>query len=175
MHKSCAGLPKHAFEFYSDPTHSTPFQCPHCKLQACNCSEDPNPIDSIPDHKFQIQIVIYECAKGTPRHVRIGTDTNSVTKTIQSICPELTGQSICDCTRLGKYSNDRHRPVLAKLIRSCDVSNILANRRKLSNLRGISIKPLMTSKERRTESTLLRQRRALIDSGVRKDSIKILH
>ena len=34
MHKRCAGLAKHALEFYSDPTRSIPFQCPHCKLQA---------------------------------------------------------------------------------------------------------------------------------------------
>ena len=242
MHKGCAGLPKHAFELYSDSTSTIPFQCPHCKSQAQDKeiselkaiiqslsteitllkstqiapeSASPSPTspiipsttlplqhasssysnalhssktqanlihsrgktnlnDSNPDRKFQI--VIYgldECTKGTPRHVRTRTDLNSVTKTIQSICPELTDQSICDCIRLGRYSDDRHRPVLTKLVRSCDASNILANRRKLSNFPGISIKPLMTLKERKTELTLLRQRRALIDSGVSKSSIKI--
>ena len=112
---------------------------------------------------------------GTERviHVRIFTDVDSVTKTIQSVCPDISCQSICDCTRFGRYSNDRHRQVLVKLTRSCDVSNILANRGKLSNLPGISIKPLMSPKERKTESILLRERYILITSGTSKSDIKI--
>ena len=70
-------------------------------------------------------------------------------------------------------SNDRHRPVLVKLTRSCDVSNILANRGKLSNLPGISIKPLMSPKERNTESILLRERYIVINSGTSRSVIKI--
>ena len=69
--------------------------------------------------------------------------------------------------------NDCHRPVLVKLTHSCDVSNILANLDKLSNLPGISIKPQMSPKERNTESILLRERYILINSGTSKSDIKI--
>ena len=129
--------------------------------------------DSESDRKLLVIYGLDECTEGTPRHVRISTDVDSVTKTIQSVCPDISCQSICGCTRLGWYSNDRHRPVLVKLTRSCDVSNILANRGKLSNLLGISIKPLMSHKERNTESILLRERYILINSGTSKSDIKI--
>ena len=42
----------------------------------------------------------------------------------QPLCPELTEQSIRDCSRLGKYTSDRIRPLLIQLFRSCDASSI---------------------------------------------------
>ena len=121
-----------------------------------------------PERKFNIVIYgLKESPKGTPKYNRICNDVKSVSESINSLCPELTEQSVCDCVRLGKYSIERSRPVLVKLARSCDASNILANRHKLSQF------PSMSVSERVTESTLLKERRVLINSGVDKSTIKL--
>ena len=128
------------------------------------------------DRKFNIVMYgIGECENGTRRHARITSDVKSVTTTIQSICPEITEQSVCDCIRLGKYNSEssRARPILVQLTRSCDVVNILSNRNKLPSSSYISIKPHMSKFERTTELTLLRQRRSLVEQGTDKKSIKI--
>ena len=131
------------------------------------------------DRKFNIVVYgLQECPNGSPRHVRISKDMDSVCGAIQSLCPNLSDQSICDCSRLGKYSETRSRPVLVKLARSCDVSLILSSRHKLSGQSSsqsqkIYIKPFMSASEKLTESALLKERRALINSGVDRQSIKI--
>ena len=103
---------------------------------------------------------------------------DSVCGAIQSLCPNLSDQSICDCSRLGKYSVTRSRPVLVKLARSCDVSLILSSRHKLSSQsssqsQNIYIKQFMSALEKLTEAAFLKERRALINSGVDRQSIKI--
>lgn len=121
-------------------------------------------------------IVIYglkECQKGSSRHERITQDTERVGAIIQSVASEISEQSLRDCIRLGKYSDTKCRPVLAKLLRSCDVSSILANRRKLCSNPNVSIKPDMTHEERAIKSTLLRERRQLINEGIERSNINI--
>ena len=121
-----------------------------------------------PERKFNIVIYgLKESPKGTPKYNRICNDVKSVSETINFLCPELTEQSVCDCVRLGKYSIERSRPVLVKLARSCD-------RHKLSKFPNVSIKPHMSVSERVTESTLLKERRVLINSRfVDKSTIKL--
>ena len=128
------------------------------------------------ERKFNIVVYgINECPKGTRMHKRLSDDINSVSEIVHSICPDLSNQSICDCTRLGKYSEERSRPIVARLFRVQDVHAILANRQKLSNSPNnkVSIKPFMSKSDRLTESTLLKERRALIDSGFDRSIIKI--
>ena len=56
-----------------------------------------------------------------PRHdERIISDL--ACKTIQSICPELREYAVCDCLRIGKYSEERARPLIIKFARSCDAA-----------------------------------------------------
>ena len=81
--------------------------------------------------------------------------------------------SIKDCTRLGKYKNNNSRPILVKLVRSHDASSILVNHHKIPADSSYSIKPLMTAEKRANESTLLRERRALIDSCVERKNIRL--
>ena len=116
-----------------------------------------------------------ECPKGSPKYERITHDTNLVCKTVQSVYPNLSDYAICDCSRIGKYSEDRTRPLIVKFARSCDVTAILSNRHKLSKTEfpKVSIKPFMSTAERKTESTLLKERRALIDNGVERRHIRI--
>ena len=57
--------------------------------------------------------------------------------------------------------------------RSCEVSSILANRRKLRDLPSIAIKPDMSPTDRKIEAILLKERYTLIKSGVSKGQIKI--
>ena len=79
------------------------------------------------ERKFNVIIYgIKECKKGTPRHVRMNHDMKSVSEIIKSICPDITCQAIRDSVRLGRYTESRNRPLLAKLNRSCDVLSILA-------------------------------------------------
>ena len=135
----------------------------------------PNPVRNSPVIERKFNIAVYgleECQKGTPRHEWMTRDMDSVTSIVQSACPSLTEHSVRDCTRLGKYSSDRHRPILVKLTRSCEAATILANRTKIQ-APGILIKPHLTQQERTNESILLRERRNLINSGIKRNNIKL--
>ena len=101
------------------------------------------------------------------------SDMNSVISVIQSVYPNKTEKSVRDCTRLDKYSNHRHRPILVKLACSCDAAFVLANRRKLSTSPVIYIKQHMFTKERADENILLQERHSLINSGVDRNIIEI--
>ena len=127
----------------------------------------------------KFNIVMYgacECPKGSaPRHERISHDTNLACKIIKSICSDMNDYAVCDCSRIGKYSEPRSRPLCVKFARSCDVATVLSNRYKLSKIDhpNIFLKPFMTTAERKVESILLKERRTLIDSGVERNQIKI--
>ena len=143
--------------------------------QSLNLKNEQGPFN---DAECKFNVIIYglpECQKGTPKYKRTISDSNSASLAIQSICPEISQQSVRDCSRLGKYSQDhqRPRPVLVRLTRTCEVASILSNRRKLASTPDISIKPHMSFKEKQIESILLRERRALIDNGIDKKSIKL--
>ena len=79
------------------------------------------------------------------------TSTQAVRSHIQSVDPEIPEQSLRGCVRLGKYSDTKCHPILAKLSRSHDVSLILATRGKLASNPGMSVKPDMTPQEGATE------------------------
>ena len=128
------------------------------------------------DKRFNIVIYgLVECPKGSPRHVRLSHDTDLACKTIKSVCPDLSDYAVCDCVRIGKYSDQRSRPLIVRFARSCDAVNVLSNRHRLSKVDcpNVSLKPFMSIAERKTESILLKERRALIDSGVERKYIKI--
>lgn len=134
--------------------------------------------NSFHDQSKKFNFVIYgieECAKGSSRLIRSTSDVKQVTEILVKVNPELPSQSVCDCTRLGKYSseNKRPRPILVKLSRSHEVTSILDSRRKLSAYPGISIKPLLTKEELSIESILLKERWKLINSGNNRSCIKM--
>ena len=128
---------------------------------------------SLDERRFNV--IIYGCKKGTPRHVRTSNDMKSVSEIIQGICPDIPSQAICDSVRLGRYTEGRNCPLLAKLNRSCDVLSILASQQKLvqSETPGVFSKPHQSPLERSTEATLLRQRKLLIKLGTDKKDIRI--
>ena len=82
---------------------------------------------------------------------------------------------ICDCSRIGSYSEARTRPLIVKFARSYDVATVLSNRFRISKSEhpNVYIKPFMSTIERKIESTLLKERRTLIDNGVERRLIKI--
>ena len=55
-------------------------------------------------------------------------DTELACKAIKSICPDMSDFAVCDCSRIGRYSEERTRPLVVKFTRSCDVAKVLANR-----------------------------------------------
>ena len=118
------------------------------------------------DKKFTLVVYgVKESPEGTPRQKRIANDYENCSQIFHKVSPQVSESSIADCVRLGKFSASKNRPVLVKFARSYDVNVILSNRSKVSALEGISIKPHMSIAERRTESILLKERRALINAG----------
>lgn len=116
---------------------------------------------------------IEESVKGTLRHVRSRYDIENAGDILSSVDSNVTASSISDCIRLGKYKEERTRPLLVKLLRTSDAQAILANRRQLASRPGINVKPDLTAEQRKSESILLRERRALIESGVERSRIKL--
>ena len=114
-----------------------------------------------------------ESSKGTPKHVRNSNDQSSIATIFSSINESVNELSIRDYFRLGKYDENRSRPLLVKLTRASDVSMILSGRSKLSTQPGITIKPDLSREDRAIESVLLKERRSLIDSGTERRLIKI--
>lgn len=127
-----------------------------------------------PDRRFNLVIYgIKESPKGTQRHIRSAHVIEAATSILSSVDSSITELSIRDCYRLGKYSEERCRPVLATMNRSSEVTSVLANRRQLSHFPDISIKPDLPPEVRKVESILLKQRRDLISSGTEARSIKL--
>ena len=116
---------------------------------------------------------IKECPQGSTRLTHSTNDIKEVSDTVARIDPEFSSKSICDCTRLGRYSPEKNRPILVRLSRSYEATNILDNRRKLRECPGLFIKPFLSKEELSVESILLKERRKLIDSGTERKSIKI--
>ncbi len=127
------------------------------------------------DRKFNIVVYgIKECVTGQNRHSRLIQDSNEVVSTISSIRIDsnISESSIRDCTRLGKFSSDRCRPILAKLSRSCEVSSILSQRGRLKGS-GLSIKADLNKEDRKIDQLLMSHRWSLIQSGTSRQLIKI--
>ena len=117
---------------------------------------------------------IDECPKGLNKSDRFNYELTNVVSTMSKIDSSFNLQSIKDCFRLGKYSAQQKqpRPILVKFIRITDVSGILSRCRNAFGS-PIRIKPDMSPEERQRESSLLRERWRLIQSGVLRNVIKI--
>ena len=124
------------------------------------------------ERKFnQVLRGLPESPEGTSKSARLSSDLRESTLVLSSIVPGLSDSSIRDCFRLGKFFAGRHRPLLVKFTRSCDVATALSNQSKLSagDFPGVYIKPDLSHKARRI---LLKERWNLIESGVAWASIK---
>ena len=127
------------------------------------------------DRKFNLLVFgLKESIKGTPKHTRDQKDHSDVCDILSLVEPSVTSNSIRDFFRLGKFNEDKVRPILVKFIRAHEVASVLANRKLLASMPGISIKPDLPPEERRVQSLLLKERRSLINSGVDRTVIKII-
>ena len=101
------------------------------------------------------------------------SDLASCLTVVSKLNADINTHSVRDCLRLGNYKKEssRPRPILLKLNRSFDVSNVLANRAETPQ--GITIKPDQTKEERQRESLLLGVRWKLLQMGTDKKDIKI--
>lgn len=127
-------------------------------------------------HEKKYNIVVYgikESVKGSSRSCRCKHDFQAIFDVIRNVDNSVPETLVRDCTRLGKYHEAKSRPILVKLTRTSDVQSILANRAKLANMPGISIKPDMTQEQRKTEKILLHERKKLIQNGTDKKIIKL--
>ena len=126
------------------------------------------------DRKFNLVISgLSECAKGTEKQERVSHDITELVSALSEIDININGDSISDLYRLGKYNEnrDRPRPVLVKFIRAADASKILTSKTKLSS--PIYINKDLSKGERLLLSRLMKVRRKLIKSGVRRDKIRL--
>ena len=96
-----------------------------------------------------------------------------VTTVIKRLDPSIPSNSIRDCMCLDKYTKRSRQPILVKLSRSCEVIVIQANRKRLIDTPGISIKPDLSKEERLTKSVLLKVHWELINSGMEGKRINI--
>ncbi len=125
------------------------------------------------ESKFKFVIYgIKEQPSGSLRRTRLADDSNEVAKVVRELDNSIAEDSIQDCTRLGKFSGERKRPILVKLSHSCHVLSILSQRSKLRGT-GVSIKPEMTPNQLKIESILMKKRWVLIQSGITRNVIKI--
>ena len=125
------------------------------------------------DRKFNIVVYgIEECEAGTKKHERLVHDNHEIFSLINSIDSSIPESSVQDCIRLGSYANDRSRPVLTKLSRTCDVSSILFQRGKLRGS-GKAIKADLSKADRQVNRLLMDRRWSLIQSGTDRSEIKI--
>ena len=143
-----------------------------------NISRDVHGDSSSASYERKFNLVLRglpESPEGTSKSARLSSDLHESTLVLSSIVPGLSDSSIRDCFRLGKFFAGRHRPLLVKFTRSCDVATALSNRSKLSagDFPGVYIKPDLSHKARRIESILLKERWNLIESGVARASIKL--
>ena len=151
--------------------HVSASTVPNVQVQT-GITETPPKIN--PERKFNIVVYgINECSKGTPRHSRLQSDLSSAVSILSKLDNNIQPQSIKDCYRLGKFLPEREspRPILVKLIRISDVYSVLSKRSNLS--RPLNIKPDLTKEERLCESSLMKERWRLIQSGVSRGDIKV--
>ena len=106
---------------------------------------------------------------------RLMSDHRSACLQLRQIMPTFELYHIKECIRLGKYSNPlpHPRPLLVTLNSVSTVADILSNRSFLPASSTISIKPHLSHSKRVTESILLKERRALINENVSRNSIKL--
>ena len=116
---------------------------------------------------------IKEQSPGTPRNERIAEDMESVTNILTVASSSIPAHAVRECMRLGKFTNDRCRPLLVKLNRSCDVSSILAHSRQIYVVHKISVRPDLPFEERRSRAILWRERNNLIKDGTDRSLIRI--
>lgn len=105
--------------------------------------------------------------------IRSLSDTEKVSTTIASLDSSLIPQSIRDYIRLGSYKpNQCPRPGVLVKYRATDVRTILSKWWHLPS--PIFIKQDLSQDERATESLLLKERRALIESGIERNKTKTM-
>ena len=99
-----------------------------------------------------------ESDQGTPRSSRIKRDNELVLSTLNTVDPSITPHCVCDCARLGKFSQSKNRPVLVKLNSSNIVTTVLSSRKTLAKLDHISIQPDLSTEDRKKLTILLKER-----------------
>ena len=140
---------------------------------ASNTAPKATSTNKLKDRKYKILIYgLKECSEGAPRYKRTQEDLKSAADLLSFVDSKITELSIGDSFRLGRYRNDKHRPLLVKMKRVSDVTLILSNKKKLSSRPGISNKQDLSPEERASHSSLMKVRRTLIDEGTDPHDIK---
>ena len=127
-----------------------------------------------PDKKFNVVVYgIKESPPETKRETRNKNDLDNLISSLSDASLSIEPHAIKDSHRLGKYKSSKKqpRPLLVKFLRSTDASDVLRNKSKLSP--PVYIKPDLTPDEKAKESTLLKERRVLIEQGVNRKQIKL--
>ena len=156
------------------PTSVTPALPPTSKT----CPTSAKLSKNLTTDSRQYNIVLYglkEFPKGTSRSARMKQELDQIVEILTGIGSNVGPQNIRDSFRLGKYneSANRPRPILVKLNRSYDVSNLLSARKNLP--KGLTIKPDLSPEERVADTILMKERWRLIQAGKNRNDIKIVN
>jgi len=116
-----------------------------------------------------------ELSSKTSRYKRQQGDIKAVLETLSCMKVQMNPDHIVDCFRLGKFkqTQSRPRPILIRFLRTLDINTILANKKYLST--PLTIKPDLSSQEKKVESALLKERWSLIQNGHNRKQIKLSH
>ena len=114
-----------------------------------------------------------ESGKGTTKFQHNRHDIEIAGELLSWLDPIVTTSLIVESFRLGRYSDEKARPLLVKLTRPNDVQTILMARKTLASRPEIAIKPDMSVEDRKVESLLLKERSPLIDHGTDRSDIRI--
>ena len=107
---------------------------------------------------------IKEQPQGTHFHVRMDADEESVFQLLNPLT-HIFKSFIQECLRLGRYRVGVSQPLKVTFMKATDVFKILSNKQKLATRPDVSLKPFVSSGERKVESLLLKKCRELIASG----------
>lgn len=126
------------------------------------------------ERKFNLIISgIEESQQGVDRHTRQSHDLEEVSATLSSLVSSISSDSIKDLFRLGKFDVNHKRPryILVKMIRASDVPAVLSKKSSLAH--PIFIRRDLPREVRSRHSTLMKERRLLIESGIDRSVIKV--
>ena len=114
-----------------------------------------------------------ESPKGTSRRDREKRDFDKDLEVISKLDPQISLSSVKDHLRLGKFDPEsaHTRRILVKFLRASEAASVLS--KPVGVKAPLSIKPDLSPQDRRRDSALMKERWALIQSGVNTSEIKI--
>ena len=110
-------------------------------------------------------------SKDKDLRIRIEKDRQEVKTVLQFLA---LNDTINDCKRVGKYTPDKHRPLLVTMPSAFDKRLLLSSLARLKNYdKKVYISRELSPEERQLQNRALKARRIMIDKGIPRKDIKV--